>query len=455
MEEITSSKSKKIKFFRDPIHDIIRIDNDFILKLIDTPAMQRLRKIRQLGLAWLVYPGAEHSRFCHSLGTYHLAKRVINHLNNTIRTDLIDKEQKTLIQIAALLHDVGHGPFSHVFENFCKNDLAISHNHEKWTKKIIREDKEIFSVLTEIDKNLPEKLIEVFDKTVFPNYLGDIISSQLDVDRFDYLLRDSYMTGAKYGSFDLEWIIRTLSIDKVKNIVEVEEENGIIPMEVETVVIDGSRGLSTLEQYIIGRHYMFKHVYFHKTIRAAEALLRMILKRAAFLIKNNEEDLGDSIFKKLINNEELTVKDYLTLNDFKIISWIEDWAVKSKDEYLKDLSSRFIHRRLFKCYLVKESSKGYANLRDRVKGFLKEKYEFYFVEDEPRDIAYKDYFYQQQKEENPQEIWYLDESGRTRQLTSYDGLVMKAKDALSYDTVFWHGPENLIKYLKEVENGQA
>ena len=380
-----------LKFFRDPIHDIIRVEEPHILKLIDTFAMQRLRYIRQLGLAWIVYPGAEHSRFCHSLGCYHLSKKVIHHIRSTMHGK-IDDEQKMILLTAALLHDIGHGPFSHMFENFCKQDLEIEYNHEYWTKRILFEDGEVNSILRSVSiSDFPQKIADVYSKTITPYYLCDIISSQLDVDRFDYLLRDTHMTGAKYGEFDQEWIFRTLSIAKVKNDVEVSDEEGNQPLEIETIVVDGRRGISALEQYILGRHYMYRQVYFHKTIRAAEAMLRMILKRAAHLIIDGKNIVENKAFNKLVKKEPITVDEFLTLNDFVILSWVHDWANKAEDEILKNLSRDFISRKLFKCEELDlrdiKSAKEYTNKWDRLKQILGDNINYYFVYDEPHDIS--------------------------------------------------------------------
>ncbi len=436
-----------VKFFRDPIHDIIRVEEPHILKLIDSLAMQRLRHIRQLGLAWIVYPGAEHSRFCHSLGCYHLAKRVTHHLRSTIPGKLDDEQIKILLT-AALLHDIGHGPFSHMFENLCNQDLGVSYKHESWTKRIVLEDKGVNSILKSVEiDDFPQKIVGVYSKTITPYYLCDIISSQLDVDRFDYLLRDTHMTGARYGNFDQEWILRTLTISKVKNIVEVEDEEGNQLGEIETVVIDGKRGLSTLEQHILGRHYMYKHVYFHKTIRAAEAMLRMILKRAAHLIIDGHDIIGNAAFQKLVKNESIPVDDFLTLNDFLILSWVHEWAYSAEDDILKRLSQDFISRRLFKCDILDVGGKEYADKRDKLKEILKDDITYFFVEDEPKDIAYKDYFYQIKKEKSPQEIWFLNREGKPEQLSGYEGLLSAGKNALNFNTVYWHMPEEVLKRL--------
>lgn len=399
-------------------------------------------------MAWMVYPGAEHSRFCHSLGCYHLAKKITHHLKSTM-PDKLDDEQVMILITAALLHDIGHGPFSHMFEYLCRQDLTIEFNHESWTKRILLEDTEVNSILKSVRiDDFPQKIADVYSKTITPYYLCDIMSSQLDVDRFDYLLRDTHMTGAKYGEFDQEWIFRTLSIAKVKNIVEASDEEGNQPSEIETIVIDGKRGLSALEQHILGRHYMYKQVYFHKTIRAAEAMLRMILKRAAHLITKKENMIGNTAFQKLVKKLPVTVDDFFTLNDFVILSWVQDWAHNAEDQILKNLSKNFINRNLFKCEVVEiKSGREYTERWDKLKEILGNDIEYYFVYDEPSDIAYKDFFYHIRHGKSPQEIWFINEQGTPKQLSSYEGLLTSAKDALSYDIVYWHMPQEILEKL--------
>ncbi len=405
--------------------------------------MQRLRKIRQLGLGWLVYPGAEHSRFSHSLGTYCLAKKLIDHFERSIEWFNLDRTDEALILSAALLHDIGHGPFSHLFENLCREELQIKHKHEQWTKKIILENKSVNTILRDVDPDLPQKLVELFDKTISPHYYSDIISSQLDVDRFDYLMRDTYMTGAQYGIYDREWIFRNLTIEDVQ-----DNTAGDGPKTIKTIVVDGSKGLNTLEQHILGRHFMYKNVYYHKKIRAAEAMLRMILKRAINLVMDGKS-LGNEIFRKLAKDKELSTDEYMTLNDFVILSWVEEWAYSASDHILQDLSSNFIQRNLFSAFAPKsKSKKEYADLREKAKEVVGEYHNYYFVEDEAQDVAFKDYFYYLEQDEDPQEIWYLDREGCPRRLSGYNGLLIKAKDALRYDLAFWHMPKEAKKKME-------
>ncbi len=361
-------------------------------------------------------------------------------------------EEKALLLIASLLHDIGHGPFSHLFETFCKNELEIEFKHENWTKQIIKEDEEINKVIRGINVDYPQRLVELFDGIITPHYLTAIISSQLDVDRFDYLLRDTYMTGARYGNFDHEWILKHLSIEDIpnKSIVKVPDDKW---PTIKTIVIDGKKGLSALEQHILGRHYMYKHVYLHKTIRAAEAMLRLIMKRAAHLI-NEGEKVGNSAFRKLAFGTTPTVEDYMLLNNFAVLAWIEEWAVTAKDELLRGLCDSFVRRDLFGVYELPYSGKAYADEREHVKEILGSSFEYSFIEDETTDVAFKDYFYYLQNDRDPQEIWYLDKEGNPQPLSGYEGVIMAAKDSLTYDTAYWHIPKKAIEELKRRVSGK-
>ncbi|HXL80975.1 MAG TPA: HD domain-containing protein, partial [Pyrinomonadaceae bacterium] len=191
------------RIYRDPVHNIIRLrtDNDegaLIMHLIDTPEFQRLRRIKQLGLGLYTYQGAEHSRFTHSLGAFHLMSRVLNRLSEKHQ---IDKQDHAAARAAALLHDVGHGSFSHVMEK------VLGFHHEKWTVEVVlSEETEVGQRLRSHSADLPAKVAAIIEGRFQPAALAQLVSSQLDVDRMDYLLRDSLMTGAKYGIYDLEWI---------------------------------------------------------------------------------------------------------------------------------------------------------------------------------------------------------------------------------------------------------
>ncbi len=323
------------KVIRDPIHNIIEVEDD-IVKLIDTYAFQRLRRIRQLGVAWLVYPAAEHSRLTHSLGVFGMSKRIINALKQNSKKINLEKKEEKLISIAALLHDIGHGPFSHTFENVIKN-LGGSFNHEEMSIRIIQENKEITLHLQEYGANFPDLVCQILKKEYPSPHVGSIISSQFDADRIDYLLRDSYMTGANYGKFDVDWLLKNISI-----------ETATFPtVEGQTVVcVNYNKGLNVLEQYILGRHYMYIHVYYHKVIRAFEATINNVIKRV--LKQEHTELVGYRAIRDLCSGQ-LHVDEYLKLDDFTIISWFNEWYYQTNDPILKEL---LLHLRLPQVFII-------------------------------------------------------------------------------------------------------
>src|SRR6266496_5496279 len=256
------------RIYRDPVHNIIRLRTDtdegeLMMRLIDSSEFQRLRRIKQLGLGLYTYQGAEHSRFTHSLGAFHLMTRVMDRLSEQ---HTIEKTDRVASRAAAFLHDVGHGSFSHVMEK------VLGFHHEQWTVQVILSDQsEIGALLRSYSSELPYMVASIIEGKFQPSALAQLVSSQLDVDRMDYLLRDSLMTGAKYGIYDLEWIINALAIDEEGDRIYV-----------------AARGLYAVEEYLQARYYMFRQVYFHRTLRSAEAVLRSILRRALELVESRQ-----------------------------------------------------------------------------------------------------------------------------------------------------------------------
>ena len=317
------------RIYRDPVHNIIRLQTDsdegeLMMRLIDAAEFQRLRRIKQLGLGLFTYQGAEHSRFTHSLGAFHLMTRVLDRLSETYA---IDSEDRVAARAAALLHDVGHGSFSHVMEK------VLNFHHERWTVQVILDEhSEIGTLLRSHSSDLPDKVAAIIEGKFQPAALAQLVSSQLDVDRMDYLLRDSLMTGAKYGIYDLEWIINALAIDEAADRIYVQ-----------------ARGIYAVEEYLQARYYMFRQVYFHRTLRSAEAVLRSIMRRALDLLDDGEEvwHATGTAFEKILRRETLTISDHMQVDDSDFVFHIKQWQ-KSSDAILSDLSRRFISRRMFK-----------------------------------------------------------------------------------------------------------
>ncbi len=364
------------RIYRDPVHNIIRLRTDtregqLLVRLIDAPEFQRLRRIKQLGLALYTYQGAEHSRFAHSLGVLHLITRVLDRLGES---HPINEEDRAAARAAALLHDVGHGSFSHVMEH------VLGFHHEDWTvRAVLSEETEINRVLCDFSPTLPRRVADIIEGRFQPAFLAQLVSSQLDVDRMDYLLRDSLMTGAKYGIYDLEWILGALAVDAENDRIYV-----------------AARGLYAVEEYLQARYYMFRQVYFHRTLRSAEAVLRSTLRRALELVEAGEEVwcAPGTAFEKVLRRQTLTLQDHLEMDDSDVLFHLKQWR-RTKDTVLNDLSQRFIGRRLFKALDLDmppgERAQFLAAARACVAraGFEPR---FYFIEDHAGDVPYYNYY---------------------------------------------------------------
>jgi len=342
-----------------------------MVRLIDAREFQRLRRIKQLGLGLYTYQGAEHSRFTHSLGAFHLMTRVLDRL---AEQHTIPPEARTAARAAALLHDVGHGSFSHVMEK------VLGFHHESWTVRVVlSEETEVGQLLASYSPDLPASVAAIIEGRYQPAALGQLVSSQLDVDRMDYLLRDSLMTGAKYGIYDLEWIINALAIDEEGDRIYV-----------------AARGLYAVEEYLQARYYMFRQVYFHRTLRSAEAVLKSIIRRALKLVESGQPVwyAPGTAFEKVLKGGQLSLTDHLEMDDSDVIFHVKQWQ-RSNDPILKDLSRRFTARRLFKAIDLdmptSERGDFLAAARECVgnAGFDPD---YYFIEDRASDVPYYNYY---------------------------------------------------------------
>lgn len=363
------------RIYRDPVHNIIRLETDtdegaLLARLVDTAEFQRLRRIRQLGLAHFAYQGAEHSRFTHSLGVMHVASRILEKLS---RKYDISPEHRLAVKVAALVHDIGHGAFSHVLESI------LNFHHEAFTvEAVLSSETEIGRVLQDHSPGLAEDVAAIITGDFRPMALAQLVSSQLDVDRMDYLLRDSLMTGAKYGVYDHEWIIKSLEIDKENDRLYVS-----------------ARGLYAVEDYLQARYYMFRQVYFHRTLRSAEVILKSVLKRALKLERSGRGvwKANNSAFESILRDEKPGLAEHLEIDDTDILFHIKRWKFDD-DKVLADLSERFLNRRLFKVFDLDMPDsvrrRFLVSVRELVgdAGFDPD---YYFVEDKADDLDY--YFY--------------------------------------------------------------
>ena len=356
--------------YRDPLHNIISLDESspedrLIVDLIDSAEFQRLRRIKQLGLAMFTYQGAEHSRFTHSIGVMHVMTRALDLLSSH---HTISAEARVVARAGALLHDLGHGPLSHVVEK------VFHFHHEDWTRRIVLDGAtEVNQILSSFDGQLPEKLASLYQHNYSPAFVSQLVSSQLDCDRMDYLLRDSLMTGAKYGMYDLEWVLHALRIDEECDRIYVE-----------------SKGLYSVEEYLQARYYMFRQVYFHRTLRSAEAVLNSALSRARLLIERGKLGfhMPGSVFEKMLTSEAVTTSEYLQLDDTDVMFRLKEWS-RDEDGILADLAMRLMDRRLFKAIDlgvdVSESFWETAREIVRAGGFDPQ---YYLITDRAADIPY-------------------------------------------------------------------
>jgi len=344
------------KFFRDPIYNFISFDKEkdkVLLELIKTPELLRLKRIKQLGVSYYTYPSAVHDRFSHSIGVSYLIGVIYDRLNvpkiiSVIDSDgeshEIDKDNfKLLLQTAGLLHDIGHGPFSHAFERIDNLDFK----HEKMMINILERDsiRNIFENGFQdefLKQHAVECIKQLINNTLSEYWANEIISSQIDADRIDFLLRDAYMCGVEYVSFDYEWLLHNMRIEYIPS----ENRKGLI--------IDAQKGLHSLESFIISRYHMYEQVYYHKTTSCFVNLLKCIICRVRDLI--NRECLGDlcifddSIVKFL--KDQSDIDSFLKIDDNYIMTYISLWAEKSSDDILKELSKCFFYRKPYK--MIKE-----------------------------------------------------------------------------------------------------
>ena len=313
------------RIFHDPIHKEIVFDSGkpeelMIMELIDTIAFQRLRRIKQLGAASLVFHGAESSRFTHSIGVFCIARKIYQRL---IEIKSSFYENRFVLYGAALLHDLGHGPLSHTSE------VIFDHNHEKWSQNLVKNYSPINSILKKYDNELPKQICELFEsKQLFSNPLKTLISSEIDCDRLDYLLRDSYNTGTKYGLVDLERIISGLTFSPDGNIA-------IKP-----------KGIIAIEHFLVLRNLMYRTIYNHRI----NEISTWILEKIIFTIKDNFEKkiwIDNSLHKWIFSSQNLDFDDFIKNDDITFYYHLIRWKDESF-EPLSKLCKMFIDRDLLR-----------------------------------------------------------------------------------------------------------
>ena len=313
------------KVLKDPVHSYIHIHYEVIWNCLDSKEFQRLRRIRQLGGDFQVYPTAEHSRFSHSLGVYEIVRRMVTEVKS-LCVELTEYD-KVCVMLAGLLHDVGHGPFSHAFEH------VTNHSHEEYTAKIILGNTELNAILRAVSENLPQDIVSIIQHTHENDILNQIVSGQLDADRMDYLLRDSYFTATSYGQFDLERILRTMRVRKTN--------------EGRKVIVVKYTGIHSVEDYIMARYQMYWQVYYHPVARSYEAVFIQLFNRLKDIFKVDKDYFEDmKVLIPFLEKSEVSVEEYFKLDENSLLyccALIQD----KEDKIAADLARRLQNRNLF------------------------------------------------------------------------------------------------------------
>lgn len=421
------------KVFRDPVHNYITVNHPVIYDLINSKEFQRLRRVKQVSTTVFTFHGAEHSRFSHCLGVYEIARRVTEIFDAKF-SEIWDSNENLLTMVAALLHDVGHGAYSHTFEKLFDTD------HEAITQEIITSpDTEVNAILRGVSPDFPENVASVINHTYHNKQVVQLISSQIDCDRMDYLLRDSYYSGARYGQFDLTRILR------------------VIRPTADGIVFEYN-GMHAVEDYIVSRFQMYMQVYFHPASRAMEVLLQNLLKRAKYLYHIDShffEKTSPNLIPFLANQASLA--DYLSLDDGVMNTYFQAWTA-AEDDILADLASRFVNRKVFKSVTFEEESrKDLSHLVELVKsvGFDPDYYTGIHVNfDLPYDI------YRPEKKEPRTEINMIQKDGSVVELSTISPIVKTLtgtiygdrrfyfpKEMLSDDDLFTHTKKEFMSYI--------
>lgn len=412
-----TKKLAEEKVFKDPIHKYVHVKDQLIWDLIKTKEFQRLRRIKQLGTLYLAFHTAEHSRFGHSLGVYEIVRRMID--ESFVGREAWNNKDRPLALCAALLHDLGHGPFSHSFEKIFNTD------HEAFTQEIITGNTEVNEVLSRVSETFPQEVADVINKTHKNKLVISMISSQIDADRMDYLQRDAYFTGVSYGIFDMERILRLMRPSK------------------DEVLIKES-GMHAVENFIMSRYQMYWQIYFHPVSRGGEVLLNNCLKRVKQLYK---EDYQFKMYpKEFIPFFEgtITIDQYVELDEVTVLFYLKKW-IHEEDEILSDLARRFINRDLFKYIPFDGSIITITELQDLfIEGGIDP--EYYFVSEAFSDLPY-DY---DRPGSNRQPIHLLRRNGSIKEISS-QSLVISSITGINREDYKLYYPKEMILNIKDPE----
>jgi uncharacterized protein len=429
------------KIICDPIHDLITFENTswdrLLLKLINTREFQRLRRVKQLGLSEMVFPGGNHSRFAHSIGVMHNARRFLDRIEK-LTDKKLDDLHRTAVLTAALLHDVGHGPFSHAFEKITGD------HHETRTVEIITDHStSVNQVLRDHDFKLPDLLKNFFETDdtgegqtheSIPRYLVQVISSQLDADRFDYLVRDSYATGAGYGRFDSKWLIQHLQVD---------DSRGRLYL--------AGKAYTGAESYVFARYHMYRAVYFHKTTRAAEVMLKLLFQRYKTLVEYNENAVVEApraFAAAFRSNSRMPLADYLQLDDHSVSEFMKACRTVG-DPKLKELATGILDRRLYKAIDATVAGISRDDFVEQAKELISSKGlapEESLKKDAASDTPYKPY---DPDGDKPNDQIYIEDSlGKQVEFSTISKPVADLRE--KYSLLRYYFPDHLYDEMKEI-----
>lgn len=406
-------RTEEVKVMRDPIHGYIHVHYKVIWDCINAREFQRLRRIHQLGGDFQVYHTAEHTRFSHSLGVYEIVRRMVEEIEELSRT--LSEYEKCAAMLAGLLHDLGHGPFSHAFE-------AVSDcHHEQFTQRILLEDSEIHRILSAADVRLPQDVADIIGYRYKNDLLNQLVSGQLDADRMDYLLRDAYFTGTSYGTFDMERILRTIRIQDAH--LAVKES-----------------GIHSVEDYIMARYHMYWQVYLHPVARSYEIMIALLFERMKTLWKQKPSFFaGLEMFTPFLSGERVAIEALFRLDEAAALYGFALLTQRS-DPILRDLAARVLDRRLFA--YTQEEADTYAKICPIAKANGYDP-QYYVHRDHVTQKPYSPY----KGRQGTHVIWIVDEQGTLSELSEKSAIVSALVDAKVKEQQLVYYPAELEPFL--------
>lgn len=406
-------RTEEVKVMRDPIHGYIHVHYKVIWDCINAREFQRLRRIHQLGGDFQVYHTAEHTRFSHSLGVYEIVRRMVEEIEELSRS--LSEYEKCAAMLAGLLHDLGHGPFSHAFE-------AVSDcHHEQFTQRILLEDSEIHRILSAADVRLPQDVADIIGYRYKNDLLNQLVSGQLDADRMDYLLRDAYFTGTSYGTFDMERILRTIRIQDAH--LAVKES-----------------GIHSVEDYIMARYHMYWQVYLHPVARSYEIMIALLFERMKTLWKQKPSFFaGLEMFTPFLSGERVAIEALFRLDEAAALYGFALLTQRS-DPILRDLAARVLDRRLFA--YTQEEADTYARICPIAKANGYDP-QYYVHRDHVTQKPYSPY----KGRQGTHVIWIVDEQGTLSELSEKSAIVSALVDAKVKEQHLVYYPAELEPFL--------